>query len=71
MKKIHIFHNHWQEICSLNKNNTIIYRNNNEEGNSFLELHYLKITWKNYEKPDYFFSNPNTITNINININSK
>jgi inositol phosphorylceramide mannosyltransferase catalytic subunit len=56
MKKIHIFHNHWQEICSLNKNNTIIYRNNNEEGNSFLELHYLKITWKNYEKPDYFFS---------------
>ena len=54
MKIINIFHKDWQEKCSI-KNN-IIYRTNNDEGTIFLENHYLKIKWSNYEIPDFFFS---------------
>ena len=54
MKILNIFHRDWQEKCSI-KNN-IIYRTNNDEGTVFLENHYLKIIWSNYEIPDFFFS---------------
>jgi mannosyltransferase OCH1-like enzyme len=54
MKIINIFHKDWQEKCSIRNN--IIYRTNNDEGTIFLENHYLKIKWSNYEIPDFLFS---------------
>ena len=56
MTEIFIYHQDWQELCSIDYNSNIIKRNNQEQGTIELKSYFLKIKWENYGEFDYFFS---------------
>ena len=56
MTEIYIYHQDWQELCSINIKQNTIKRKNQEQGVIELKSYFLKIKWDNYDGFDYFFS---------------
>ena len=49
MTEIYIYHQDWQELCSINIKQNTIKRKNQEQGTIELKSYFLKIKWDNYD----------------------
>ena len=56
MTEIYIYHQDWQELCSINITENIIKRKSQEQGAIELKPYFLKVKWENYDECNYFFS---------------